>query len=593
MAHYQTRIQGLGGDAIAGAGVYFFQRGTANAAVTPPTGTLPTGNMRSGSATGAVISNPVLTDSGGGISVWFDTAQDLDVVVTSNNGTAYYATATSTPLSFSNYVVADEAYQDPAAGLNSTPPPPDYVLWFDGTTYRARSALTGTDTVNASFATLLNGLIATNNTWVHIRAGTYPTTATITPSTGTILTGEGPTTVIQAASPLASTSVVVDFYNGGNGLKWVQIRDLWIDGNNIAGTCLRMLGVVADTSQWNLAYRVGLENFTVVGLVIDDFSTAGGTRQYFRFSKIGPGLSSVNTRGADLAANDLHFLDNDIFGVNDVGIYLRARAGTSALSNVYLIRNHINVFQNTFIGGGVSPSAVGSVNIFSDCGITGGIFIEENYLDDIGTGGAIWFKPVAGSTQKGITIASNWFNGVRLATDNAAYCVVVDGTNVGATDIYDISVIDNMGSGGTAAPTSNPARFAGILSVQGGLAGLGFNLSRNSVRACLSIFNTAGAHPRWVDQNQIQPYAGVSFGGPYYSDSKGTFTGGAAAATTWTIPHGLSVAPTFIEVTPVNGTAALAMANGSWAITSDATNIYLVTAAASITSPTWNWRANI
>ena len=97
-AHLRFTVTDASGQAIQNATVYVYRPGTTTA---------PYGTMYTAETAGSTQTNPLTSDSKGTIEAWLDTAQLVDLKVTSNSGAAYYVTSSQTTLSFSDFTVED------------------------------------------------------------------------------------------------------------------------------------------------------------------------------------------------------------------------------------------------------------------------------------------------------------------------------------------------------------------------------------------------------------------------------------------------------------------------------------------------------
>src|SRR3954454_12424016 len=83
---------------------------------------------------------------------------------------------------------------------------------------------------NIELQAAINAVASTGGV-VHARAGTYSLSAAITIPSGVTLAGEGPATVLKAATGLSGTTNLITNGSHAGGNTGIVIRDLKIDGN--------------------------------------------------------------------------------------------------------------------------------------------------------------------------------------------------------------------------------------------------------------------------------------------------------------------------------------------------------------------------
>lgn len=405
----------------------------------------------------------------------------------------------------------------------------DVFIRGDGVTYDARQGDVG-DLIDhdTSIGALLNRLYVGGGVTVQLKTlGTYNSIDPIViPANNCVLLGRGPGTVIKAAASAHWTTgsshqagnYMFDCFNGGAGRKWVGVQDVWFDCNNIAEGGVRYCGLVSDTTQWNLFYRSFVSNFRVVGVTVEDQSTAGGTRQHVDFNKIGPGTSGVPTRGMDIRCNDIHPLDNDIFGVSDVGIYIskRGAAQDKGTGSWFISGGHIAV--GNYQSGGLSPDTQ-PVNVLVDATASSGE-INRVYLDNVKRY-AIYLKP-AGGHQMTLAVRNCWFNGLTSLADAAgsdkAVALVLDESASAEGQIYAIEFSGNRANTAkTGSNTTAGVWYAMVALLGGMLPGDNYvSMDHNRFRGCLHFWDPNGARPDYVGpDNWRQPQANNTSSGIY------------------------------------------------------------------------------
>lgn len=102
--HWKFVVRDQYGYAIQNASVFVYQPGTSSAF---------TGTAYDAVTGGSTVTNPFTSNSQGEVEAWFDTPQRVDVYVTDNTDTAYRATASSVPISFSPFTEYDDVIQAP------------------------------------------------------------------------------------------------------------------------------------------------------------------------------------------------------------------------------------------------------------------------------------------------------------------------------------------------------------------------------------------------------------------------------------------------------------------------------------------------
>lgn len=275
-------VKDRAGNAVQNAAVYAYQTGTVNDVT----------GMWDSSSGGTALSNPLKTNGQGEIVAWLDTPQRVDLKVTDNVDKAYYPTAVGSLLSFADFTETVDV-----------PPPPAEVAQLDeAQTFTGAQTFSGAATVSdktsatnialrpatgdavlfvstggndsndgrswgsakATLAAALSALPADGGL-VHLGAGTYNFSSTITvkqgvrikgaggggyqtPAIGTTLnyTGTG-TAIVFDGQATGSTLVVskvglegfrlkTDANIGAIGIHlWspdsCYLKDIWIQGN--------------------------------------------------------------------------------------------------------------------------------------------------------------------------------------------------------------------------------------------------------------------------------------------------------------------------------------------------------------------------
>jgi hypothetical protein len=108
-AYFEYTAKDEAGNAWANAAVYLFAAGTATDD-DPPLGTGITGSVFDVRTGGTALVMPLIADVDGKVAVWLTTAQEVDVVVTDNDGTAFRPALSSAPYNFPpqiNHAVAN------------------------------------------------------------------------------------------------------------------------------------------------------------------------------------------------------------------------------------------------------------------------------------------------------------------------------------------------------------------------------------------------------------------------------------------------------------------------------------------------------
>lgn len=402
-----------------------------------------------------------------------------------------------------------------------------YEIYIDADTitYRARRGDLG-DIVDSDtdIGALLNRLFTGGGVHCHLKTmGTYNQATTILPPTNSVLTGQGESTIILATQSLGTTSFQIDLFNAGAGRKWVLVWGVTFDANNVAYGCIRTCGLTSDTSQWNWWFEVEGRNFVTVGMDFEDQSSAGGTRQHAQFTKMGPGKTTTPNRGYEIRCNDLDIRWFDAFRITDVGIWVAPRGvlGDKSVGTWWLMNGHISCAG--YVSGGVSPDNQ-PVNIYITASVTVGT-IKDCYIDNIHRYG-IYAKPDVGNKLSQLNIKDNHFNGNKLsdaAGSDLAVAVVLDATNVGPSDIYAVSMIDN--NLGNSYSTANPTRgrWKAFISLRGGIiTGANYvTLQGNHGKGCLNDWDPAGTRPDMIGRfNYLQPAANNQSLGKFTSFSK-------------------------------------------------------------------------
>jgi hypothetical protein len=106
--HWRFTVRDQFGYVIQNARVFVYQPGTT---------TDFTGTCYNAASGGSPITNPFTSNSQGEVEGWFDTAQVVDVLVTSNSGTAYRAAFPTVLAPFTSFTEKDDIY----ASASDTP----------------------------------------------------------------------------------------------------------------------------------------------------------------------------------------------------------------------------------------------------------------------------------------------------------------------------------------------------------------------------------------------------------------------------------------------------------------------------------------
>lgn len=422
------------------------------------------------------------------------------------------------------------AYLDALRNLSGFQKHYDIFIESGGTVYDARFGDTGdvadTDT---DFGALANRLFASGSTIVALRMlGTYNDATPILVPNGCALIGGGPGAVVKATGSWASGTVATpgsymfDIFNGGAGRKWVSVVGVFWDCNSLAEGGIRYCGLVSDTTQWNYFALNFVANFRVVGIRIEDQSSAGGTRQHVESNKIGPGASGVPTRGIELRCNDIHLNENDVFSVSDVGIYVSKRGAAQDKGTGSWFINGGHVAIGNYQSGGLSPDNQ-PVNVLVDCTASSGE-INRVYIDNTKRYG-IYVRPVGGHVST-VVVRDCWFNGLTSLVDTAgsdkAVCLVLDQSLASDGAIYSIGFIGNRGNTAKTGTSPTAGVWYAMVALLGGMQPSNnyVMLDDNMLRGCLHFWDPNGARPGIITPaNWIQPTGNNTSQGQYAANA--------------------------------------------------------------------------
>jgi len=301
------------------------------------------------------------------------------------------------------------------------PQPSTYLIYkTGGGTYVSQNQLTGVNSTNANFVTLINTVFSACSAGdtIHVKAGSYVVGATITGQTGVNLSGEGYGTIFGGSTMAASDTMIE--YTGVSGAAVNLSANAAILDNHVhvaagdeAGFAAGDLVFINSSAVWDGntlnqkqgeffhvgSTGVGLVNLVTYESLMGTYATASTAHLH----KVTPVrdfvIENIHLTGDGATAVDGIYITNAenvvVRGVSALGVNRRAIAFTNVLSGK-VTGCSLNEINQAGFGYGVvleyaSQGIVVSDNTFFNCrhavaigggslaGIPRGISVNNNY----------------------------------------------------------------------------------------------------------------------------------------------------------------------------------------------------------------------